>query len=53
MNYEIHQVDAGEEFKICPQCGYKADADYNAARNLATLDIEKLISQQCKEQDVA
>ena len=23
MGYEIHQVDAGEEFKVCPSCGYK------------------------------
>ena len=23
MGYKIHQVDAGEEFKVCPECGYK------------------------------
>ena len=23
MDYEIHQVDAGDEFKVCPQCGYR------------------------------
>ena len=23
MGYKIHQVDAGEEFKACPECGYK------------------------------
>ena len=23
MNYTINQVDAGEEFKVCPACGYK------------------------------
>lgn len=34
----------------CPNCEYKADADYNAARNLAVKDIEKLIHWQCKAQ---
>ncbi len=40
----------------CPRCskekkGYKPlNADYNAARNLATADVEKKISLQCKEQ---
>jgi len=23
MNYEIHKVDFDEEFKVCPECGYK------------------------------
>lgn len=23
MDYKIHQVGAGEEFKVCPNCGYK------------------------------
>ena len=23
MDYEVHQVDAGDEFKVCPECGYK------------------------------
>lgn len=35
---------------ICPQCQYEADPDYNAARNIATLDIENIISVQCKTQ---
>jgi len=34
----------------CPKCDYEADPDYNAARNLATLDIDKLIAQQCQVQ---
>lgn len=29
----------------CKQCGYKINADYNAALNIATPDIEKLISE--------
>lgn len=39
----------------CPreECGYKADPDYNAARNLATLDIAAIIEQQCKVQGIA
>jgi len=23
MDYEIQQVDTGEEFKVCPACGYR------------------------------
>jgi len=34
----------------CPQCEYEVDPDYNAARNLATLDIEDAIKRQCKAQ---
>ncbi len=35
---------------ICPECSYEADPDYNAARNIATLDIDKLIRVQCQKQ---
>ena len=31
----------------CPKCEYEADPDYNAACNLATLDIEGAIKRQC------
>ena len=34
----------------CPQCEFETDPDYNAARNLATVDIESLIGRQCKLQ---
>ncbi|MFA7485550.1 MAG: transposase [Phycisphaerae bacterium] len=34
----------------CPECNYKDSADYNAARNIATLDIEDKIRLQCQEQ---
>ncbi|MBI1370203.1 MAG: IS200/IS605 family element transposase accessory protein TnpB [Planctomycetes bacterium] len=39
---------------VCPapKCGFEADPDYNAARNIATPDIEKLISDQCKIQSI-
>jgi transposase len=37
---------------VCPECGYEADPDYNAARNIATLDIEEKISIQCKIQNI-
>lgn len=23
MEYEVHKVDAGDEFKVCPECGYR------------------------------
>lgn len=34
----------------CPKCEFEADPDYNAARNLAVLDIGQVIKQQCAEQ---
>jgi IS605 OrfB family transposase len=34
----------------CPKCEFQADPDYNAARNLATLDIETRIKEQCLAQ---
>lgn len=37
---------------ICPECGFDADADYNAARNLATLDIANIIKAQAKKQGI-
>lgn len=37
---------------ICPQCGYKDNADYNAARNLANADIEEKIRLQCEKQGI-
>ena len=36
----------------CPECEYESDPDYNAARNLATLDIEDQIRQQCVRQGI-
>ena len=38
---------------VCPNCNYEADPDYNAAKNIATLDIEKKIARQCKKQGLA
>lgn len=32
---------------ICQKCGYEENADYNAARNIATKDIDKIIEKQC------
>lgn len=37
----------------CPECGFKCDPDYNAALNLATLDIENLIRVKCEERGIA
>jgi len=36
----------------CPECELEEDADYNAARNLATVDIEGVIERQCKAQGI-
>jgi transposase len=35
---------------VCPECGYKEGPDYNAARNIATIDIEDKIKLQCQKQ---
>ena len=37
---------------ICPECKFEADPDYNAARNIATVDIEGAIRVQCKAQGI-
>ena len=34
----------------CQNCGFKVNADYNAAKNIATPDIEKIIEEQLKKQ---
>lgn len=39
-----------EEFN-CHQCGYKANADFNAAKNIAIPDIEKRIKDELKRQE--
>jgi putative transposase len=35
-----------------PNCKYEADPDYNAAQNIATIDIEDKIRLQCKKQEI-
>lgn len=35
---------------VCPKCAYKSDPDYNAARNLAILDIGAVIDEQLRLQ---
>jgi len=49
---DSHRTDGRVAKFICPACNYEADPDYNAARNLATLDIENKIRLQCKKQDI-
>lgn len=55
MEFDRYHRDTGrtegmvKEF-VCPQCQYEDDPDYNAAKNISTLDIEKLIRVQCKKQ---
>ena len=34
----------------CTECGLKTNADFNAAKNIATQDIEKIIEEQIKKQ---
>lgn len=34
---------------VCTECGYSENADYNAAKNIATKDIEKIIQSTCEE----
>jgi len=36
----------------CPECGYKENADHNAARNLATEDIAEKICIQLEKQSI-
>lgn len=49
LGYHLFRTGQATPFE-CPKCEYKANADYNAARNLAILDIEERIRVQCKEQ---
>jgi putative transposase len=39
-----------EKFK-CVECGFEANADWNAAKNIATPNIEKIIEEQVKKQE--
>ncbi len=36
----------------CPKCEFEVDPDYNAARNLAVIDIERLIADACSDENV-
>jgi len=38
---------------VCPKCEYTSDPDYNAARNIATLDIAQIIVRRCEVQESA
>jgi IS605 OrfB family transposase len=51
---QVHRKNGKSTMFECPrpECGYKANADYNAARNIATLEIEEKIRLQCKEQGI-
>jgi putative transposase len=39
-----------EKFK-CVECGFETNADWNAAKNIATPNIEKIIEEQMKKQE--
>src|SRR5690606_20140564 len=53
----IHRSVNKEEWRptqdqfICQSCGHKANADWNAAKNIATPGIEKLIEEQLHKQE--
>lgn len=42
-----------QSYFYCNTCGHKANADTNAARNIAMKDIEKIIMEQCVVQDLS
>jgi len=44
----IHEDNRKTQEKfVCVSCGYTANADYNAAKNIATKDIENMIKEYC------
>jgi len=51
---QANRINGKSAMFECPRpgCGYKENADYNAARNLAILGIEEKIRLQCKEQNI-
>jgi len=52
-NYRDSNRTNGKVVKFhCPKCGYEADPDYNAARKIAILGIDKEIRVQCKKQEL-
>ena len=42
--------EKGQAYFKCKKCGFKTNADYNAARNLSVKDIDKIIKEQLKKQ---
>lgn len=52
----IHRSNNKDEWRptqeqfICQSCGHKANADFNAAKNIATPDIENIIKEQLEKQ---
>ena len=51
INVEENNSDEKRMF-ICEECGSRTTYDYNAAKNIAEPDIEKIISNQIKVQDL-
>jgi transposase len=39
-----------QELFLCKKCGFKTNADYNASQNLATMDIDRIIDEEVKNQ---
>lgn len=50
-SYEKKEYRPSQEQFICQVCGYKENADINAARNIATPNIEKIIKGQLEKQE--
>lgn len=49
---DAHRTNGKVAKFICPQCNYDSDPDYNAARNISTLDIASKIRLQCEKQGI-
>ena len=50
-SYEKKDWRPSQDQFICQVCGYKENADINAARNIATPNIEKIIKEQLEKQE--
>ena len=44
----IHEENRKEQDFVCLECGFKANADFNASQNIAIKDIDKIIKAECK-----
>jgi IS605 OrfB family transposase len=46
----IHKENRESQSKfVCQECGFTTNADYNAAKNIATQDIEDIIKEEIKQ----
>lgn len=52
FNFAYRKENNSPKFK-CPKCNLEISADYNAARNIATKDIDKIIAKASKGKLIA